>query len=45
LFLPVGIFEGFALRFPRFMGYREDKSAREATTTTEIKSIHKQQYQ
>ena len=35
---------GFALRFPRFMGYREDKSPDEATTVKEIKSMFKQQY-
>jgi len=35
---------GYALRFPRFMGYREDKSPDEATTVSEIKSMFKQQY-
>jgi len=35
---------GFALRFPRFMGYRDDKSAHETTTEAEIKSMYKQQY-
>ena len=30
---------GFALRFPRFMGYRPDKSAIDATTNQEIKSL------
>jgi len=35
---------GYALRFPRFIGYREDKSPDEATTVTEIKSMFKQQY-
>lgn len=34
---------GFALRFPRFMGYRPDKSAREATTVDEIKHLFKDQ--
>ena len=35
---------GFALRFPRFMGYRDDKSAEEATTVDEIKHMYAQQY-
>jgi DNA ligase-1 len=30
---------GFALRFPRFMGYRFDKSAKDATTVDEMKSL------
>lgn len=35
---------GFALRFPRFTGnYREDKSPEDATTTTEISKIYKNQ--
>lgn len=36
--------EGFALRFPRFMGYRPDKSAYDATTVAEIKHMFKNQY-
>ncbi len=36
---------GYALRFPRFMGYRTDKSATEATTTDELKTLFKQQKQ
>jgi DNA ligase-1 len=32
---------GFALRFPRFVKYREDKSAHQATTLAELASIHK----
>lgn len=31
---------GFALRFPRFMGYRPDKGALEATTHQEIKNLY-----
>jgi len=34
---------GYALRFPRFMGYRPDKSAFEATTVDEIKHLFKDQ--
>lgn len=34
---------GFALRFPRLMGYREDKFAKDATTIKEIKSLYKLQ--
>ena len=34
---------GLALRFPRFMGYREDKSALEATTTNELKEMYEHQ--
>ncbi len=34
---------GFALRFPRFMGYREDKSATDATSIAEIKRLYKDQ--
>lgn len=30
---------GFALRFPRIMGYRDDKSAREATTVKEVERL------
>ena len=36
--------EGYALRFPRFMGYRPDKSAFEATTVAEIEQMFKNQY-
>jgi DNA ligase-1 len=35
---------GYALRFPRFMGYRPDKSAHEATTVSEIKRLYKDQF-
>ena len=35
---------GYALRFPRFMGYRPDKSAQEATTAYEIKRLYEDQY-
>ncbi len=35
---------GYALRFPRFMGYREDKSALEATTTEELIELYNLQY-
>lgn len=34
---------GFALRFPRFMGYRSDKSATDATTVSEIVALYQQQ--
>ncbi|OGB97517.1 hypothetical protein A3F06_03205 [candidate division TM6 bacterium RIFCSPHIGHO2_12_FULL_36_22] len=34
---------GFALRFPRFMGYRPDKSANEATTVNELKRLFEDQ--
>ncbi len=34
---------GFALRFPRFMGYRLDKSAKDATTVNEIKYLYEVQ--
>ncbi len=34
---------GFALRFPRFMGYRPDKSANEATTVTELQRLFEDQ--
>lgn len=34
---------GYALRFPRFMGYREDKSPEQATDITEIKSLFEAQ--
>ena len=36
---------GFALRFPRLMGYREDKSPEDATTLSEIKSLYAHQTQ
>lgn len=35
---------GFALRFPRFLGYRTDKSATEATTVSEIKRLYEDQF-
>lgn len=35
---------GFALRFPRIMGYRPDKTAREATTVAEIKRLYEDQF-
>lgn len=35
---------GYALRFPRFMGYRIDKSASEATTITEVKHLYDDQF-
>jgi len=35
---------GFALRFPRLMGYRQDKAANDATTVTEIESLYKIQF-
>lgn len=35
---------GYALRFPRFMRYREDKSATDATTTEEVIALYKDQY-
>lgn len=34
---------GFALRFPRIMGYREDKAARDATTVKEVESLFENQ--
>ena len=34
---------GYALRFPRFMGYRTDKSATEATTVKEVERLFKDQ--
>jgi DNA ligase-1 len=34
---------GFALRFPRIMGYREDKSARDATTVQEVERLFENQ--
>ena len=35
--------EGFALRFPRFLRYRDDKNAYEATSVEEFKDLFKQQ--
>ncbi len=35
---------GYALRFPRFMGYRTDKSALESTTVAEIKRLYEDQF-
>ncbi len=35
---------GYALRFPRFMGYRLDKSAAEATTAKEIARLYEDQF-
>lgn len=35
---------GFALRFPRFIGYRPDKSATEATNLYEIKEMYEEQF-
>src|SRR3984957_3231214 len=35
---------GFALRFPRFMGYRPDKGPEEATTTSEIKRLYEDEH-
>lgn len=35
---------GFALRFPRFMGYREDKSATDITDSYEIKRLYEDQF-
>lgn len=34
---------GLALRFPRFISYRSDKSAQDATTVKELQSLHKGQ--
>jgi DNA ligase-1 len=35
---------GYALRFPRFMGYRPDKSIEEATQVSEIKRLYEDQF-
>lgn len=35
---------GFALRFPRFIGYRPDKGPNEVTTTAEIKRLFEDQF-
>ncbi len=34
---------GFALRFPRLMGYRDDKSPEDATTVAELRTMYKHQ--
>ncbi len=34
---------GFGLRFPRFVTYREDKNAQEATTLVELKKLYQEQ--
>lgn len=36
---------GYALRFPRFMGSRNDKSATDATTVDEIKKMYQLQFE
>ncbi len=36
---------GYALRFPRFMGYRFEKNALEATTVHEVGRLYEDQYQ
>lgn len=36
--------QGYALRFPRFMGYRLDKSATEATTIIEMEHLYQDQF-
>lgn len=35
---------GFALRFPRFMGYKLDRSAQDITTAHEIKRLYEDQF-
>jgi DNA ligase-1 len=35
---------GYALRFPRIMGYRPDKTAREATTVDEVRRLYEDQF-
>jgi len=35
---------GYALRFPRFMGYRSDKGPEEATTAKEISRLYEDQF-
>lgn len=35
---------GFALRFPRLMGYRPDKNAKDATTVKEVVSLYELQF-
>ncbi len=36
---------GYALRFPRFMGYRPDKSATAATTSAEVQNLYHLQFE
>ncbi len=36
--------QGFALRFPRFMGYATDKAATQATTAHEIREFYHEQF-
>lgn len=36
--------QGLALRFPRFMGYRNDKSGTDATTVSELKALFSIQF-
>ena len=36
---------GLALRFPRFMGYRKDKSIYDATTVAEVQSLYALQFE
>lgn len=36
---------GYALRFPRFMGYRPDKDAASATTVKEVASLYRLQFE
>lgn len=36
--------QGYALRFPRIMGYRPDKTARQATTVDEIRRLYEDQF-
>ena len=38
-------FLGYALRFPRIMGYRDDKSALDATTVSEVERLYQLQMQ
>lgn len=35
---------GYALRFPRIMGYREDKKATDATTVEEVQRLYEDQF-
>ncbi len=39
----VGDHPGYALRFPRFISYRPDKSAHDATSIVELKHLYAQQ--